>query len=84
MANNIEVTEADIQELAVKLSDFIDTLTPGERSAFQIVEWYLAMSALEEEQEVSGYMATTQANRADLWQSVTAALVARHESDVNA
>ncbi len=42
------------------------------------------MSALEEEQEVSGYMATTQANRADLWQSLTAALVARHESDVNA
>jgi len=82
MAKNIEVSAVDIESLAVKLSDFIDTLTAGERAAFQIVEWYLAMHALEEEYEVTGYMADETINHANLWRSVTSTLIAQQESGV--
>jgi hypothetical protein len=84
MTRNVEVTAADVQGLALKLSDFIDTLTPGERNAFQIVEWYLALSALEEEHEVSGYMAVSPGDHAGFWQAVTTALVARREAGTHA
>lgn len=83
MAKDIEVTASDIEGLAAKLSDFIDTLTPGERIAFQIVEWYLAMHALEEEREVSGYMAMESVDHARLWRSVASTLVAAQKSGNN-
>lgn len=86
MATNLEVTAEDIQALAIKLSQFIDTLTPGERAAFQVVEWYLAISALEDEHEVSGYMsprsesltAASTSERQNLWLSLTSSLIERH------
>ena len=83
MKRDIEVSPLDIESLAVKLSEFIDTLTPGERSAFQIVEWYLAISALEEEHDVRGYVVKASADREGFWQSLTAALVSRHAKDAD-
>lgn len=91
MTSDIEVTAADIQTLAVKLSEFIDTLTPGERAAFQVVEWYLAISALEDEHEVTGYTApspeslapASASEREILWLSLTKLLVEQHTPQVN-
>ena len=79
--NPAEVTAAEVESLAVKLSDFIDTLTPGERVAFQVVEWYLAMTTLEEEHDVVGFQATDTTtmttDHQQLWQTVTTALTER-------
>ncbi|CAN5586716.1 hypothetical protein BH23CHL2_BH23CHL2_11190 [soil metagenome] len=91
MASNLEVTADDIQALAIKLSQFIDTLTPGERAAFQVVEWYLAISALEDEHEVSGYSApsperlapASASERERLWLSLTSSLVEQHTPGAN-
>lgn len=91
MATNIEVSAADIQALAIKLSEFIDTLTPGERAAFQVVEWYLAISALEDEHEVTAYAApspeslapASASEREHLWLSLTSSLVEQHTQQPN-
>ena len=91
MASNLEVTADDIQTLAIKLSQFIDTLTPGERAAFQVVEWYLAISALEDEHEVAGYLAPSldsltpagASERENLWLSLTSSLVEQHTQRTN-
>lgn len=53
------VTDQDIESLARKLAEFTESLTPGERLAFELIEQHLVTEVNADEMDVSGFEFTT-------------------------
>ena len=53
------VTDQDIESLARKLAEFTESLTPGERIAFELIEQHLVMEVNADEMDVSGFEFTS-------------------------
>lgn len=53
------VTDQDIESLARKLAEFTESLTPGERLAFELIEQHLVTEVNADEMDVSGFEYTS-------------------------
>ena len=66
------VSDQDIESLARKLAEFTESLSPGERMAFEVIEQHLITEVNADEMDVSGFAFTgldtmgADAHRADL------------------
>lgn len=49
------VSDQDIESLARKLAEFTESLTPGERMAFELIEQHLVAEVNADEMDVSGF-----------------------------
>lgn len=49
------VSDQDIDSLARKLAEFTESLTAGERLAFEVIEQHLASEITADEMDVSGF-----------------------------
>lgn len=49
------VSDQDIESLARKLAEFTESLTPGERMAFEVIEQHLVAEVNADEMDVSGF-----------------------------
>jgi hypothetical protein len=54
-ANQIRITNDDVESLAQKLAAFTRTLSPGELAAFEVVQDQLAASVNADEPDVHAY-----------------------------
>lgn len=57
-ATDRRVTDQDIESLARKLAEFTESLTPGERMAFEVIEQHLIMEVNSDDMDVSGFSFT--------------------------
>lgn len=49
------VSDQDIESLARKLAEFTESLSPGERMAFEVIEQHLVAEVNADEMDVSGF-----------------------------
>jgi hypothetical protein len=49
------VSDQDIESLARKLAEFTESLSPGERMAFEVIEQHLIAEVNADEMDVSGF-----------------------------
>jgi hypothetical protein len=49
------VSDQDIESLARKLAEFTESLSPGERMAFEVIEQHLIIQIDADEMDVSGF-----------------------------
>jgi hypothetical protein len=72
------VSDQDIESLARKLAEFTESLTPGERLAFELIEQQFVTEVNADEMDVSGFEFTgldtmgADAHREDLLRQVRA------------
>ena len=52
------VSDQDIESLARKLAEFTESLSPGERMAFEVIEQHLFSEVNADEMDVSGFAFT--------------------------
>jgi hypothetical protein len=52
------VTDQDIESLARKLAEFTESLTPGERMAFEVIEQHLITEVNADDMDVTGFSFT--------------------------
>ena len=52
------VSDQDIESLARKLAEFTESLSPGERMAFEVIEQHLIAEVNADEMDVSGFSFT--------------------------
>lgn len=55
---DMRVSDQDIESLARKLAEFTESLSPGERMAFEVIEQHLLSEAGADEMDVSGFELT--------------------------
>ncbi len=53
--DNTQISHQDVEALASKLAGFTQSLSPGERAAFEMLEAQLAEYALGDDEDVQGY-----------------------------
>jgi|GEM_PF-6068914 len=53
------VSDQDIESLARKLAEFTESLSPGERMAFEVIEQHLIAEVNADDMDVSGFSFTT-------------------------
>ena len=70
------ISDQDIESLARKLAEFTESLSPGERMAFEVIEQHLIIEVNADEMDVSGFELTdldtmsADAHREDLLRQV--------------
>lgn len=82
------VSDQDIESLARKLAEFTESLTPGERLAFELIEQHLVTEVNADEMDVSGFEFTTidtmgaEAHREELLRQAGAKRAPEHREGV--